>query len=88
MTTTRGNALLALSAFAVPGSLVRAATTLKISYTSTPEFGAVFIAKEREIFTKNGLDVTLVSVPVAPKVPAALMSDSVQIGGATTSVLL
>ena len=64
------------------------ATPLTVSYTATPEFGAVFIAKEQGFFAKRGLDVTLQLIPVSPNVPAAVMSNSVQIGGTTPPVLL
>jgi NitT/TauT family transport system substrate-binding protein len=79
----------ALAAAASP--LARAAqgrTALTVSYTATPEFGAVFIAKERGLFEQQGLDVTLQLIPVAPNAPPALMSNSVQIAGTTPSVLL
>jgi len=63
-------------------------TPLTVSYTATPEFGSAFIAKERGLFEKHGLDVTLQLIPVSPNVPGAVMSGSVQVGGATPSVLL
>jgi len=63
-------------------------TPLTISYTATPEFGAAFIAKERGLFEKHGLDVTLQLIPVSPNVPGAVMSGSVQVGGTTAPVLL
>lgn len=62
--------------------------SITISYTATPEFGAAFIAKEEGLFAKHGLDVTLQLIPVSPNVPAAVMSNSVQIGGTTPPVLL
>lgn len=67
---------------------VSAATPMAISYTATPEFGAVFIAKEEGFFARRGLDVTLQLVPVSPNVPGAVMSGSVQLGGTTPPVLL
>jgi len=63
-------------------------TPLTVSYTATPEFGSAFIAKERGLFEKHGLDVTLQLIPVSPNVPGAVMSGSVQVGGATPPVLL
>ncbi|MDM0012102.1 ABC transporter substrate-binding protein [Variovorax sp. J22P168] len=61
---------------------------ITVSYTATPEFGAIFIAKEEGFFARRGLDVTLQLIPVSPNVPAAVMSKSVQIGGTTPPVLL
>ncbi len=75
-------------AFAAPWAWAQKATPLTVSYTATPEFGAVFIAKEQGFFAKRGLDVTLQLIPVSPNVPAAVMSNSVQIGGTTPPVLL
>lgn len=63
-------------------------TPLTVSYTATPEFGSAFIAKERGLFDKHGLDVTLQLIPVSPNVPGAVMSGSVQVGGVTPPVLL
>lgn len=64
------------------------AIPLTVSYTATPEFGAIFIAKEQGLFAKHGLDVKLQLIPVSPNVPAAVVSNSVQIGGTTPPVLL
>ena len=63
-------------------------TPLIVSYTATPEFGSAFIAKERGLFEKHGLDVTLQLIPVSPNVPGAVISGSVQVGGATPPVFL
>lgn len=76
-------------ALAIPALSARAAdTAIVVSYTATPEFGAVFIAKEEGFFAKRHLDVTLQLIPVSPNVPGAVMSNSVQIGGTTPPVLL
>lgn len=64
------------------------AAKLSVSYTATPEFGGIFIAKEEGFFAKRGLDVTLLPIPLSPNVPAALISNSVQVGGTTPPVLL
>jgi len=79
---------LAWALAASPGWAQTGKTPLTISYTATPEFGAVFIAKERGLFDKHGLDVTLQLIPVSPNVPGAVMSGSVQVGGTTPPVLL
>ncbi|MBI3367282.1 MAG: ABC transporter substrate-binding protein [Burkholderiales bacterium] len=73
---------------AAGSGLAQKPTPLTIGYTATPEFGAIFVAKERGLFDKRGLDVTLQLIPVSPNVPAAVMSGSVQIGGTTPPVLL
>jgi len=85
-----GATLLALSALVSGASALAQAkpVALTVSYTATPEFGAAFIAKEEGLFAKHGLDVKLQLIPVSPNVPAAVMSNSVQIGGTTPPVLL
>ncbi len=95
MTTTRRAALAASCLLAcLPAALVTPAlaqpkkTPIVIGYTATPEFGAVFVAKERGLFDKHGLDASLQLIPVSPNVPAAVVSNSVQIGGTTPPVLL
>jgi len=92
--TIRRRILLGLSSLflsALPFASVQAQPKpmpITVSYTATPEFGAVFIAKEQGFFAKRGLDVKLQLIPVSPNVPAAVMSQSVQIGGTTPPVLL
>ena len=80
--------LLAIAMTATVGWAQADAKKMVVSYTATPEFGAVFIAKEEGFFSKRGLDVTLQLIPVSPNVPAAVMSNSVQIGGTTPPILL
>jgi NitT/TauT family transport system substrate-binding protein len=80
---------LALAAIAAtPLAQAQKLTPLAVSYTATAEFGAAFIAKEEGFFAKRGLDVSLQLIPVSPNVPAAVMSNSMQIGGTTPPVLL
>lgn len=92
--TFRRRILLGLSSLflsALPFASVQAQPKpmpITVSYTATPEFGAVFIAKEQGFFAKRGLEVKLQLIPVSPNVPAAVMSQSVQIGGTTPPVLL
>lgn len=39
---------------------------IAVSHTATPEFGAIFIAKEGGFFARRGLDFTLQLIPVSP----------------------
>ncbi len=64
------------------------ATKIVVAYTATTDFGSGFVAMEQGLFKKRGLDVEFKLVPVNPQIPAALQSDSMQIGGTTTSVML
>jgi NitT/TauT family transport system substrate-binding protein len=59
-----------------------------VGYTMVPDFAAAFIAKERGFFEKRGLNVELQLITLTSAVPAAVLSDSIQIGGTTPPVLL
>lgn len=65
-----------------------AADKLVIGYTMVPDFAAAFIAKERGFFEKRQLDVELQLITLTSNVPAATLSNSVQIGGTTPPVML
>lgn len=69
---------------------VRAQSSTKIvfGYTAVVDFASVFVAAEEGYFTKRLLDVELKFIPLNSTIPAALQSDSLQIGGPTPSVFL
>ncbi|MEI9404835.1 ABC transporter substrate-binding protein [Mesorhizobium argentiipisi] len=69
-------------------SLAHADTKLSIGFTMNGEAAPIYVAKEQGIFAKHGLDVTLVPIAVNSTLPAALMSDSVQIGTISPTVFL
>jgi NitT/TauT family transport system substrate-binding protein len=52
------------------------------------DFASVFVAREEGYFSKRGLDVEPKFVPINSTIPAAVQSDSLQIGGPTPSVFL
>jgi NitT/TauT family transport system substrate-binding protein len=90
---TRGNLRSALiGAVGIVGLLAsagaQAQTKITVGYTAAGEFLPVFVAKEKGLFEKRGLDVTLTRVALASTVPAALISNSVQIGTGTGPGLL
>ena len=68
------------------GGAAQAQTKIGLAYTAASDFATGFIAAEQGLFKKRGLDVELKLVPLNPQIPAALQSDSVQIGGTTTPV--
>ncbi len=74
-------ALAALPAWSQPTKLV-------FGYTAVTDFTSVFVAKEEGFFAKRGLDVELKFIPINSTIPAAIQSDSLQIGGPTPSVYL
>jgi len=67
----------------------RAQTTkILFGFTAVTDFTSVFVAKEEGYFQKRGLDVELKFIPINSTIPAAIQSDSLQIGGPTPSVFL
>lgn len=69
---------------------VRAQSNTKISfgYTAVSDFASVFVAAEEGFFQKRGLEVELKFIPLSSAIPAAIQSDSLQIGGPTPTVFL
>ncbi len=63
-------------------------TKVVFGYTAVGDFAPVFVAKEEGFFSKRGLDMELKFIPLNSTIPAALESDSLQIGGPTPSVYL
>lgn len=63
-------------------------TKIIFGYTAVTDFASVFVAAEEGYFKKRNLDVELKFIPLNSTIPAALQSDSLQIGGPTPSVFL
>lgn len=64
------------------------AQPVKIGCTATPDCAAAMIAIDEGIFKKHGLEAEMVLVTLNSNIPAALLSNSLQFGGPTPSVLL
>lgn len=79
-------AALAVAAFA--GSPAFAQTKIAIGCTATTDCASAAVALEDGIFKKNGIEAELVLIGLNSNIPAALLSDSIQIGGPTPSVFL
>ncbi|MES2913330.1 MAG: ABC transporter substrate-binding protein [Pseudomonadota bacterium] len=75
------SAALAFPAMAQSGKIV-------FGYTAVTDFASVFVAAEQGYFTKRKLDVELKFIPLNSTIPAAIQSDSLQMGGPTPSVFL
>lgn len=78
----------AIAAAALHIDAANAQTKVTVGYTAAGDFLPVFVAKEKGFFEKRGLDVNLTRIALASTVPAALMSNSVQIGTGTGPGLL
>jgi NitT/TauT family transport system substrate-binding protein len=65
-----------------------AQTKFTVGYTAAGDFLPAFVAKEKGFFDKRKLDVTFTRIGLASTIPAALVSNSVQIGTGTGPGLL
>jgi NitT/TauT family transport system substrate-binding protein len=78
----------ALAAAALPLRAQGSSTKIVFGYTAVTDFATLFVAKEEGYFGKRGLDVEPKFIPLNPSIPAAVQSDSLQMGGPTPSVYL
>jgi len=63
-------------------------TKVVFGYTAVTDFASVFLAQEEGFFAKRKLEVELKFIPLNSTIPAAIQSESLQIGGPTPSVYL
>lgn len=80
-------ALVLASGAALPAR-AQATTKVAYGYTAVSDFASVFVAAEEGFFKKHGLEVELKFIPLNSAIPAALESDSLQMGGPTPTVFL
>lgn len=66
----------------------RAATKLVMIYNATSAYAASYVAEEEGYFAKHGLDVEFSLSGNTTMTPAALMSQTVQLGGITPPMIL
>ena len=66
----------------------QAATKVNVATVPVADFAPAFVAKDKGFFEKNGIDAEIVSIPLAPMVPAGIVSGSVQIGMTTPPIFL
>jgi NitT/TauT family transport system substrate-binding protein len=76
----------ALAAFLVPPAWGQ--QKLNVGYTTAADFVPAFVAKDKGLFEKHKLDVTLTRIALASNVPSAIVSGSLQIGMGTSPMLL
>ncbi len=76
------------AALALPGARAQAFPKIVFGYTAVTDFASVFVAAEEGLFAKRKLEVEPKFIPLNSTIPAALQSDSLQIGGPTPSVFL
>lgn len=71
-----------------PESSVGAATKIVMLYNATSAYSASYVAKEEGYFDKHGLDFEFSLTTNTTMTPAALMSETVQLGGITPPMIL
>ena len=86
-TLVGGLAASALAALPL-GTRAQAGTKIMLGYTAVTDFASAFVAAEQGYFKRRNLDVELKFIPLNSTIPAALQSDSLQVGGPTPSVFL
>src|SRR5260221_10935639 len=62
---------------------VQAQTKIQIGCTATSDCASAMVAVDEGIFRKHGLDAEMVLIGINSNIPAAILSNSIQIGGPT-----
>lgn len=70
------------------GSAAQGQQKLQIGCTATGDCASAMVAIDEGIFKRLGLDAEMVLIGINSNIPAALLSNSIQIGGPTSSVFL
>ncbi len=65
-----------------------AQTKITMMYSAVSGFASTFVAQEQGFFKKRGLDVDLQLTNNTANVPAAMVSNSIQVGGTTIPTLI
>jgi NitT/TauT family transport system substrate-binding protein len=89
----REKAMTRLMAMAVLAALTAAGTAqaqmkLQIGCTATSDCASAMVAVDEGIFKKHGLDAEMIPIGINSNIPAAILSNSIQIGGPTSTVFL
>jgi NitT/TauT family transport system substrate-binding protein len=84
-----GALTVAAVAFTAP-SFASAAEATKIVIGTTPlaDVMPAYVAKEKGFFANRGLDVSFVFIPLNPTIPAAILSNSIQVGAPNAAVFV
>lgn len=82
------SAVLAAATISLHLGTAAAADKIVIGCTATTDCASAAVAVDEGIFKKNGLDAEMQLIGLNSNIPAALLSNSIQIGGPTPSVFL
>jgi NitT/TauT family transport system substrate-binding protein len=77
-----------LVAFAALTAPAFAQTKITIGCTATSDCASAMVAVDQGIFAKHGLDAKMILIGINSNIPAAIVSDSIQIGGPTETVFI
>ena len=77
--------LLALTAAVALFATTAQAQKIQVGCTATGDCASAMVAIDEGVFKKLGLDVEMTLIGINSNIPAALMSNSIQIGGPTSS---
>jgi NitT/TauT family transport system substrate-binding protein len=66
----------------------QAQTKIQIGCTATTDCASAMIAVDEAIFKKHGLDAEMTLIGINSNIPAAILSNSIQIGGPTSTTFL
>ena len=93
MRRTQIGAMLAGLALGVGVSVALTAPALaqakiQIGCTATSDCASAMVAVDEGIFKKHGLDVEMTPIAINSNIPAAILSNSIQVGGPTSTVFL
>src|SRR3981189_1211243 len=67
---------------------VQAQTKIQVGCTATSDCASAMVAVDEGIFKRLGLDVEMTLIGINSNIPAAILSNSIQIGGPTSTVFL
>ena len=76
------------AALALPAVRAQSFPKITFGYTAVSDFASLFVAAEEGFFAKRKLEVEPKFIPLNSTIPAAIQSDSLQLGGPTPSVFL
>jgi NitT/TauT family transport system substrate-binding protein len=66
----------------------QAQTKIQVGCTATSDCASAMVGVDEGIFKRHGLDVEMVLIGINSNIPAAILSNSIQIGGPTATVFL
>jgi NitT/TauT family transport system substrate-binding protein len=79
---------IAAGAAVLLGNAAQAQTKIQVGCTATSDCASAMVGVDEGIFKRHGLDVEMVLIGINSNIPAAILSNSIQIGGPTSTVFL